>query len=237
MRSGPPSSSCRSAASSVGCARPRRRFVPSIRISSSTFRCGEARSRSRRGRAAIRFRARDSHRRAGGLNFLGRLSVSRLSPDATPTRSPGLGGRSSTRARPPRPACTKHAVACGGGRNHRFGLDDGVLVKDNHIRATGSIAQAVESLRASTPLPIEVECDTLDQVAEALASDADAILLDNMSLDDLRSAVASPAVARGSKPRAESRSTTSAPSPRPESTRSPSARSPTPHVPSTSHWS
>ena len=116
--------------------------------------------------------------------------ASRLSPDGTSTRSPGLVRRSSTRKTTPGlRALEKHAVACGGGRNHRFGLDDGVLVKDNHIRATGSIAQAVESLRASTPLPIEVECDTLDQVAEALASDADAILLDNMSLDDLRSAV------------------------------------------------
>ena len=125
------------------------------------------------------------------LNFLGRLSgiatLTRRYVDAVAgTRAAILDTRKTT---PGLRALEKHAVACGGGRNHRFGLDDGVLVKDNHIRATGSIAQAVESLRASTPLPIEVECDTLDQVAEALASDADAILLDNMSLDDLRSAV------------------------------------------------
>jgi nicotinate-nucleotide pyrophosphorylase (carboxylating) len=125
------------------------------------------------------------------LNFLGRLSgiatLTRRYVDAVAgTRAAILDTRKTT---PGLRALEKHAVVCGGGRNHRFGLDDGVLVKDNHIRATGSIAQAVESLRASTPLPIEVECDTLDQVAEALDSDADAILLDNMSLDDLRSAV------------------------------------------------
>ena len=78
----------------------------------------------------------------------------------------------------------------GGGRNHRFGLDDGVLVKDNHLRASGSIAQAVERLRAATDLPIEVECDTLLQVEEAVAVGTDAILLDNMSLGELRAAVA-----------------------------------------------
>jgi len=125
------------------------------------------------------------------LNFLGRLSgiatLTRRYVDAVAgTRAAILDTRKTT---PGLRALEKHAVVCGGGRNHRFGLDDGVLVKDNHIRATGSIAQAVESLRASTPLPIEVECDTLDQVAEALDTDADAILLDNMSLDDLRSAV------------------------------------------------
>lgn len=84
----------------------------------------------------------------------------------------------------------KQAVAAGGGRNHRFGLDDGVLVKDNHLRAAGSIRDSVDRLRASTDLPIEVECDTLDQVAEALEAGVDAILLDNMSLDQLRAAVA-----------------------------------------------
>jgi nicotinate-nucleotide pyrophosphorylase (carboxylating) len=135
------------------------------------------------------------------LNFLGRLSgiatLTRRYVDAVAgTRAAILDTRKTT---PGLRALEKHAVVCGGGRNHRFGLDDGVLVKDNHIRATGSIAQAVESLRASTPLPIEVECDTLDQVAEALAAGADAILLDNMSLDDLRSAV----VLAGGRPRLE----------------------------------
>jgi nicotinate-nucleotide pyrophosphorylase (carboxylating) len=125
------------------------------------------------------------------LNFLGRLSgiatLTRRYVDAVGgTGAAILDTRKTT---PGLRALEKHAVACGGGRNHRFGLDDGVLVKDNHLRAAGSIAAAVESLRATTPLPIEVECDTLDQVAEALASDVDAILLDNMTLDELRAAV------------------------------------------------
>jgi nicotinate-nucleotide pyrophosphorylase (carboxylating) len=65
-----------------------------------------------------------------------------------------------------------------------------VLVKDNHLRAAGSISRAVERVREASDLPVEVECETLDQVAEALAAGVEAILLDNMSLDGLRSAVA-----------------------------------------------
>jgi nicotinate-nucleotide pyrophosphorylase (carboxylating) len=84
----------------------------------------------------------------------------------------------------------KYAVAVGGGRNHRFGLYDGVLIKDNHLRAAGSVAAAVERARAATELPLEVECDTLEQVGEALDAEADAILLDNMTLAQLREAVA-----------------------------------------------
>ena len=81
-------------------------------------------------------------------------------------------------------ALEKHAVACGGGRNHRFGLDDGVLVKDNHLRAAGlDPRRGRDACAARPPLPIEVECDTLDQVGEALDAGADAILLDNMTLD------------------------------------------------------
>jgi nicotinate-nucleotide pyrophosphorylase (carboxylating) len=85
----------------------------------------------------------------------------------------------------------KHAVTCGGGRNHRLGLDGGVLVKDNHIAIFGSIKAAVERARGRIPTltKIEVECDNLDQVREALDGKADAILLDNMSLADMREAV------------------------------------------------
>ena len=85
----------------------------------------------------------------------------------------------------------KHAVTCGGGRNHRLGLDGGVLVKDNHIAIFGSIKAAVDRARKRIPTltKIEVECDNLDQVREALDGKADAILLDNMSLDDMREAV------------------------------------------------
>jgi nicotinate-nucleotide pyrophosphorylase (carboxylating) len=89
-------------------------------------------------------------------------------------------------------ALEKHAVSLGGARNHRLGLDDGIMIKDNHISVCGSIAAAVATARAKVPLltKIEVECDKVEQVGEALAAGADVIMLDNMSLDDLRRAVA-----------------------------------------------
>jgi nicotinate-nucleotide pyrophosphorylase (carboxylating) len=85
----------------------------------------------------------------------------------------------------------KHAVLCGGGANHRLGLDGGVMIKDNHIAVSGSITAAVARARAAVPslTKIEVECDRLEQVREALAAKADVIMLDNMSLDDMRKAV------------------------------------------------
>lgn len=85
----------------------------------------------------------------------------------------------------------KYAVRVGGGTNHRFGLYDGVLIKDNHIKAVGSIAKAIESARrkAHHLLKIEVETKTLDEVREALVAKADIILLDNMPLDMIREAV------------------------------------------------
>jgi nicotinate-nucleotide pyrophosphorylase (carboxylating) len=88
-------------------------------------------------------------------------------------------------------ALQKHAVICGGGANHRLGLDSGVMIKDNHIAVCGSITKAVERARASAPslVKIEVECDRLDQVREAVAARADVIMLDNMSNDDMRKAV------------------------------------------------
>lgn len=126
------------------------------------------------------------------LNFLGRLSgvatLTRRYVDAVASTEVAiLDTRKTT---PGLRLLEKHAVACGGGQNHRFGLDDGVLVKDNHLRAAGSVLAAVARVRATTHLPIEVECDTLAQVSEALAADADAILLDNMTPDELRAAVA-----------------------------------------------
>jgi nicotinate-nucleotide pyrophosphorylase (carboxylating) len=86
-------------------------------------------------------------------------------------------------------ALEKHAVACGGARNHRFGLYDGILIKDNHLRLAGSLSRAVARAQ-ETGVAVEVECDTLDQVREALAAGADSILLDNMTLDELRQSVA-----------------------------------------------
>jgi len=87
----------------------------------------------------------------------------------------------------------KYAVRAGGGQNHRFGLFDGVLIKDNHIAASpDGVAGAILAARRGAPhsLRIEVECDTLDQVREAVEAGADAILLDNMNADMLRQAVA-----------------------------------------------
>jgi len=85
----------------------------------------------------------------------------------------------------------KYAVRMGGGVNHRFGLYDGVLIKDNHIKAAGGITNAIESARkqARNLLKIEVETKSLDDVREALAAKADIIMLDNMSLDTMREAV------------------------------------------------
>ena len=94
------------------------------------------------------------------------------------------------RARPRRGlrAVEKYAVRCGGGSNHRFGLDDAVLIKDNHVAYAGSVKAAVERARAGIGhmVKIELEVDTLDQLAEALELGVDAVLLDNMSNDQLR---------------------------------------------------
>ena len=83
----------------------------------------------------------------------------------------------------------KYAVRAGGGVNHRMGLYDMVLIKDNHIALAGSIGEAVAMARKATPLPVVVECDTLAQVQEAIAAKPERILLDNMTLVMLRDAV------------------------------------------------
>jgi nicotinate-nucleotide pyrophosphorylase (carboxylating) len=84
----------------------------------------------------------------------------------------------------------KYAVRCGGGRNHRLGLYDGILIKENHIAAAGSIAAAVAAARRLAPtVPVEVEVETLEELEQAFAADADLGLLDEFSLADLRTAV------------------------------------------------
>ncbi|MEQ7920897.1 carboxylating nicotinate-nucleotide diphosphorylase [Xanthomonas sp. WHRI 1810A] len=85
----------------------------------------------------------------------------------------------------------KHAVTCGGGLNHRLGLDNGVMIKDNHIAVCGGITQAVQRARRQLPVltKLEVECDSLTQVAEALEANVDVIMLDNMSVADMTEAV------------------------------------------------
>ncbi|HHU06062.1 MAG TPA: carboxylating nicotinate-nucleotide diphosphorylase [Clostridiales bacterium] len=85
----------------------------------------------------------------------------------------------------------KYAVKTGGGRNHRFNLADGVLIKDNHIKAAGGIREAVVAVRKTAPhtLKIEVEVETMEQIDEALAAGADIIMLDNMGLEEMAAAV------------------------------------------------
>ncbi|MBM3202419.1 carboxylating nicotinate-nucleotide diphosphorylase [Candidatus Woesearchaeota archaeon] len=84
----------------------------------------------------------------------------------------------------------KYAVRCGGCHNHRMGLHDGILIKENHILAAGSITQAVRMARAlGRSIPVEVEVETPDQLPEALNSRPDRIMLDNFALDDMRRAV------------------------------------------------
>ncbi len=87
-------------------------------------------------------------------------------------------------------ALEKYAVRCGGGVNHRMSLSDAALIKDNHVAAAGSVAGAFAAVRAQAAgLPLEVECDTLEQVAEALSAGADLILLDNFTVTDTAAAV------------------------------------------------
>ena len=129
------------------------------------------------------------------LNFFGRLSgiatlTARYCVERSPTPRPG----SATRARPRRGlrAFEKYAVRCGGGANHRFGLDDAILIKDNHIAVAGGVTAALRAAKdfGGHLVKIEIEVDTLDQLREVLAEGADVVLLDNMSLGDLREAVA-----------------------------------------------
>ncbi len=124
------------------------------------------------------------------LNLLGRLSgiatLTRRYVDAVAgTGATILDTRKTT---PGLRELEKLAVLAGGGTNHRFGLYDAILIKDNHLRLGGGIAQSVESARR-TGLPVEVECESLDDVRDALAAGADSILLDNMSPAGLREAV------------------------------------------------
>jgi nicotinate-nucleotide pyrophosphorylase (carboxylating) len=120
-----------------------------------------------------------------------------LSGVATATRAwvdavAGTGAliRDTRKTLPGLRALEKYAVRQGGGTNHRMSLVDAALVKDNHVVAAGGVAAAFAAVRAGFPdLPVEVECDTPEQVAEAVAAGADLVLCDNMSLDDLRTAV------------------------------------------------
>ncbi len=124
------------------------------------------------------------------LNLLGRLSgiatlTQRYVDAVAGTGTVILDTRKTT---PGLRGAEKWAVRCGGGTNHRMGLHDALLIKDNHLLFAPGFGAAIEAARGAG-LPVEVECDTLDQVQDALAAGADRILLDNMSLPHLRDAV------------------------------------------------
>jgi nicotinate-nucleotide pyrophosphorylase (carboxylating) len=128
------------------------------------------------------------------LNFLGHLSGVATATAALVEAVAGTNARvtCTRKTLPGLRALQKYAVRCGGGVNHRFGLDDAVLIKDNHIAASGGIATALARVRAGLGhmIKVEIEVDTLAQLEEALTGGADTILLDNMGLDDLKRAVA-----------------------------------------------
>ncbi len=123
--------------------------------------------------------------------------VCRLSGTATLTRQwvDAIAGtkakiRDTRKTTPGLRPLEKYAVRCGGGENHRMGLGDAALVKDNHVAAAGGIAEAFARVRQyDAEIPVEVECDTLEQVQQALDVGADLILLDNMSLGDFAEAI------------------------------------------------
>ncbi|MCV2490896.1 carboxylating nicotinate-nucleotide diphosphorylase [Geodermatophilus sp. YIM 151500] len=126
------------------------------------------------------------------LNLVGRLSgiatLTRAWVDAV--AGSGAAIRDTRKTTPGLRVLEKYAVRCGAGVNHRMALGDAALVKDNHVLAAGGITAAVEAVRTTAPhVPLEVECDTLDQVREAVAVGVELVLLDNFSLDDTRAAV------------------------------------------------
>lgn len=127
------------------------------------------------------------------LNFVQRLSgIATLTKRFVEKVAPyGVRIADTRKTTPLLRALEKYAVRCGGGVNHRSSLSDGILIKDNHIRAAGSLKEAVKRVRARVHhlLRIEVEAHSLDQVREALECDVDAILLDNFSVDEIRQAV------------------------------------------------
>ncbi len=127
------------------------------------------------------------------LNLVARMAatatLTRRYVDAVAgTRAQILDTRKTT---PGLRALEKYAVRVGGGRNHRLGLDDGILIKDNHLRIAGSVAEAVARTHRAAPpgIRVEVEVETLDELREALAAGADMILLDNMPPALMREAV------------------------------------------------
>lgn len=127
------------------------------------------------------------------LNYLGRLSGIATATAALVDRVAGTDARilDTRKTTPNLRVFEKYAVRCGGGVNHRFGLYDAVLIKDNHIAVAGGVTAAVGKARAAVgdSIKIEVETTNLAEVEEAIAAGADTIMLDNMSLEEMRAAV------------------------------------------------
>ena len=127
------------------------------------------------------------------LNILGHLSgiatTTRAAVDAIGARDTRVADTRKTT--PGLRAFEKYAVRCGGGSNHRFGLHDAVMIKDNHVTAAGSVADAIAAVRADVghTVTVVVEVDHLDQIDEAVNGGAEVILLDNLRGDDLRRGV------------------------------------------------
>ena len=128
------------------------------------------------------------------LNFLGHLSGVATATNRLVERVAGTKARiiCTRKTTPGLRVLEKYAVRCGGGLNHRFGLEDAVLIKDNHIAAAGGVAASIAALRGRIgPLvKVEIEVDTIDQLEEALAAGVHAILLDNMAPETMKRAVA-----------------------------------------------
>jgi nicotinate-nucleotide pyrophosphorylase (carboxylating) len=127
------------------------------------------------------------------LNFLTHLSGIATATRAWVDAVAGTGAviRDTRKTTPGLRLLEKYAVRCGGGENHRMGLGDAALIKDNHVAAAGGVAKAVAAVCSAAPgVPLEVECDSLAEVREALAAGARFLLLDNMPSGELRLAVA-----------------------------------------------
>ena len=128
-----------------------------------------------------------------GLNLMQRMSGIATRTAEAVAQVEGTGAKicDTRKTTPGLRVVEKYAVKVGGGTNHRFNLADGILIKDNHIVAAGSITNAVKAARANAPhtLKIEVEVETFDELNEALEAGADIIMLDNMSCEDMKKAV------------------------------------------------
>src|SRR4029450_13161497 len=125
------------------------------------------------------------------LNFLQRLSgIATLTRRFVDAAAGGITILDTRKTTPTLRALEKYAVRAGGGTNHRAGLDDGILIKDNHIRLGGGVKEVVRRMKAARQeMPIEIEAQSLEQVDEAIAAGAQIILIDNLPIEQVREAV------------------------------------------------